>query len=245
LNFPFEDETKIHKNNFFEDIYNFFFEHFKYDMNEVRQSISDRKKIPIFLRRLEQHYISSINNNEIDESIFVREQTMLTPMKFSPFNSQANANYKYKNYSPFVDIGNINGQNIFNIDSNLNSITIKSRLCDTVEFPKIANNSPQAKYGESPNKKNMDSFWKFSEMYQWLKETVNDINLVEYGNIMVTEKLRQIFEQLNSKEPLKLMERTQNDLMDKLNKGKQQGSEGGKAQESLNKSMADVNLRFF
>jgi len=33
--------------------------------------------------------------------------------------------------------------------------------------------------------------------------------------------------------------------MDKLNKGKQQGSEGGKAQESLNKSMADVNLRFF
>jgi len=62
---------------------------------------------------------------------------------------------------------------------------------------------------------------------------------------MVTEKLRQIFEQLNSKEPLKLMERTQNDLMDKLNKGKQQGSEGGKAQESLNKSMADVNLRFF
>ena len=52
-------------------------------------------------------------------------------MKFTPFNNQANANYRYKNMSPCVDMA-YNSQNIFSYDGNLNSITIKSRLCDAV-----------------------------------------------------------------------------------------------------------------
>lgn len=80
-------------------------------------------------------------------------------------------------------------------------------------------------------------------MYQWLKETVNDVTLVQFGSIMVTEKLKEIFEQVNSPDSIKLMSRIQTELLEKLNNNKLQGAT---AQESsLNKSKADISLRFF
>jgi len=92
------------KRNFVEDIDNFFFEKFKYEKDEIRRSISDKNMITTFIRRLEQHYLANLDKDDIDESIFVREQAVLTPMKFTPFNNQANANYRYKNMSPCVDM---------------------------------------------------------------------------------------------------------------------------------------------
>ena len=60
---------------------------------------------------------------------------------------------------------------------------------------------------------------------------------------MVTEKLKEIFEQVNSPDSIKLMSRIQTELLEKLNNNKLQGAT---AQESsLNKSKADISLRFF
>lgn len=56
MNFTCDEETHIAKKNFFEDIENFFFEHFRYDKEELRKSISDKTKIGTFNRKLEQHY---------------------------------------------------------------------------------------------------------------------------------------------------------------------------------------------
>jgi hypothetical protein len=242
MNFTCDEETLMAKKNFYEDIYNLFFEHFCWDKEEIRKSISDKVKISTLIRKLEAYYLENLHVDDVDESIFVREQSVCTPLRFTPFGNQANANHRYRNFSPVVDMG-YNTQNILNIDGTLNSITIKSRLCDAVEFPKIAKNNVHAKQGESP-KKNIDSFLEFSEMYQWLKEIVNDINLLEFNNIMVTEKLKEIFEQVVSPEALKLMSYIQTVLMEKLNTAKQPDS-STMAQESLNKSKADINLRFF
>ena len=136
MNFTCDDDTLIANSNFTEDIENFFFENFRYDKEEVRKSICDEIRIQNFVRKLEQFYLKSLHIDDIDESIFVREHSILTPMKFTPFNSQANANFHYRKLSPVIET--LNHQNSFTENNNLNTITINSKLCDTVEFPKLS-----------------------------------------------------------------------------------------------------------
>ena len=67
----------------------------------------------------------------------------------------------------------------------------------------------------SPIKRN-DSFLQFSEMYQWLKDAVNSVNLIDYKDLLLTQNLKQIFEQFESTDAINLMQKIQNELLDKL-----------------------------
>ena len=76
MNFSYDDEACLAKRKFVEDIDNFFFEKFKYEKDEIRKSISDKNMIITFIRKLEQHYLANLDKDDIDESIFVREQAV-------------------------------------------------------------------------------------------------------------------------------------------------------------------------
>lgn len=239
MKFPCYEEAHVAKRNFIEDIDNFLFEKFKYDKKEIRSSISEKNKIGVFLRLLEQHYLNNLEVDDLDESIYVREPNVLTPMKFTPFRAHANVNSKcHGNYSPLIDMA-FNPSNILNFDGNSTSITIKSRLKEFVEFPKMTNTTIQATQGSNV-KKNHDSFENFSEMYQWLKELTDNVVLVQFGKISVTDKLKEIYQQVNSNEGVNLMYRIQTNLMEKIKLAKLQKGED----ESLSKLRADINLKF-
>lgn len=74
------------------------------------------------------------------------------------------------------------------MDSSIKSITIRSRLRDTVKFPnygeRVRIDINEAglgaiKGGNSKADLKRDSFYQFSEMYQWLKVIVNDAEIIE------------------------------------------------------------------
>ena len=53
-------------------------------------------------------------------------------------------------------------------------------------------------------------------MYQWLKDAVNSVNLIDYKDLLLTQNLKQIFEQFESSDAINLMQKIQNELIDKL-----------------------------
>jgi hypothetical protein len=78
--------------------------------------------------------------------------------------------------------------NIMPLDSSIKTITIRSRLCDTVKFPsygeKLKININESGLGalkgeQTPSDLKADSFYQFSEMYQWLKVIVNEADIIE------------------------------------------------------------------
>lgn len=59
----------------------------------------------------------------------------------------------------------------------MKSITIRSRLTNNVNFPNLKQINVQNK-PKFVTRKSNDGFVQFSEMYQWLKEIVNEAEVI-------------------------------------------------------------------
>jgi hypothetical protein len=113
----------------------------------------------------------------------------LTPVKFTPFAKQAMAGHRFRKMSqndgPIAERLGIG-------DQAPGPITIKSRLSDTVRFSNL-----NGVYTALPNsiarqsKDRPSTFSKISEMYQWLKERINEHTYVEQ-NVAFTFKLQKV-----------------------------------------------------
>jgi hypothetical protein len=67
------------------------------------------------------------------------------------------------------------------------TITIKSRLSDTIRFQSLG--GVHSIFDNNPKKEKVeDSFDRFSEMYQWLKECINELTISEVNVRRGTDK---------------------------------------------------------
>lgn len=106
-------------------------------------------------------------------------EQILTPLKFTPFTNQAIANHRCRGmtntgYSEMLSLNNRKNSQ----GEQVRTITIKSRLSDTIRFQSL--NGVHSIFENNPKKEKVeDSFDRFSEMYQWLKECINELTISE------------------------------------------------------------------
>lgn len=73
MNFNCDEETRSIKTMFNTKINSLFGDVFKLNKLEAHNLIEDPEKISTMIRRLEDFYKDSLDLNDIDESIFIRE----------------------------------------------------------------------------------------------------------------------------------------------------------------------------
>ena len=87
-------------------------------------------------------------------------------------------------------------------------ITIKSRLSETIRFPSTTGIGGSQFGGTKSRDKYTDSFSRFSEMYQWMKERITECTYVDYQatpdsgslTIKLTSELSDLLGECETKE---------------------------------------------
>lgn len=103
------------------------------------------------------------------------------------------------------------------------SLTIKSRLTDSVEFPSLSKTDEMIKMIQQQQETTSDQFQDFGDMYQWLKENIyeitpnSEVSHFFIKGILLTEGLSEMYSECESEDAIQLMKSFQTSI-----KGKKQ-----------------------